>query len=132
MLSPKPPGPSMMLSDHWTGNTFWSGVQVDPTSEFVTRMEGEVEWLKLWDSYRHYGPKHVSGLHALVRVMSYPGHATCSCPKCDIIDELVMIRETVLPVYLICCIRYKFVNFLAIDVKNSYDPFFTRDHTYPV
>ena len=42
-----------------------------------------VGWRKLWDLALDHGP---SGIKNLVRIISYPNHATNKCPKCEIAE----------------------------------------------
>ena len=61
-------------------------LQLKKTSKFnhLTTIAELVGWRKLWDSALDHGPSCVKSLKSLVRIISYPDHATSKCPKCDV------------------------------------------------
>ena len=61
-------------------------LQLKKTSKFnhLTTIAELVGWRKLWDSALDHGPSCVKSLKNLVRIISYPDHATSECPKCDV------------------------------------------------
>ena len=45
-----------------------------------------VGWRKLWDLALDHGPSGIKSVKNLVRIISYPNHATNKCPKCEIAE----------------------------------------------
>ena len=52
-------------------------------TRLISEIAKVVSWSKLWDCALDRGPRCISGLKSLVRIISYPSHATRLCPKCD-------------------------------------------------
>ena len=51
---------------------------------YFFKIAEQVGWKKLWDLALDHGPSVIKGIKNLVRVMTYPDHATSMCPLCDI------------------------------------------------
>ena len=49
----------------------------------IVEVERAVGWPRLWDLALDYGPKCVDGLKHLVRVVTFPPHASSTCTLCD-------------------------------------------------
>ena len=49
----------------------------------IVEVERAVGWPRLWDLALDYGPKCVDGLKHLVGVVTFPPHASSTCPLCD-------------------------------------------------
>lgn len=63
-------------------------IQLQKASKFchLIAIAESVGWRKLWDLSLDHGPSTVKSVRNLVRIISYPNHATSKCPKCDIAE----------------------------------------------
>ena len=53
--------------------------------EYLHKIAECVGW-KLWDHALDHGPSVIKRVKNLVRVITYPDHATNKCPLCDILE----------------------------------------------
>ena len=63
-------------------------LQLKKTSQFchLNAIADSVGWRKLWDLALDHGPSGVKSVKNLVRIISYPNHASTKCPKCEIAE----------------------------------------------
>ena len=54
-----------------------------PDLSVVVEVEEAIGWHKLWDLALDRGPNCIHGLRNFVRIVTYPPHATSSCPLCE-------------------------------------------------
>ena len=63
-------------------------LQLKKASKFchLNAIADSVGWRKLWDLALDHGPSGIKSVKNLVRIISYPNHATNKCPKCEIAE----------------------------------------------
>ena len=63
-------------------------LQLKKASKFchLNAIADSVGWRKLWDLALDHGPSGIHSVKNLVRIISYPNHATNKCPKCEIAE----------------------------------------------
>ena len=63
-------------------------LQLKKTSQFcpLNAIADSVGWRKLWDLALDRGSSGIKSVKNLVRIISYPNHASTKCPKCDIAE----------------------------------------------
>ena len=63
-------------------------LQLNKASKFchLNAIADSVGWRKLWDLALDHGPSGIQSVKNLVRIISYPNHATNKCPKCEIAE----------------------------------------------
>ena len=63
-------------------------LQLKKASKFchLTAIADSVGWRKLWDLALDHEPSGIQSVKNLVRIISYPNHATNKCPKCEIAE----------------------------------------------
>ena len=63
-------------------------LQLKKTSQFchLNAIADSVGWRKLWDLALDHGPSGVKSVKNLVRIISYPNHASTKCPKYEIAE----------------------------------------------
>ena len=69
-------------------------------TKLISEIAQVISWSKLWDQALEKGPRCVNGLKALVRIITYPSHATRVCPKCDVNELEVSLLAHILLLYL--------------------------------
>ena len=65
-------------------------------AKLISEIAQVICWSKLWDLALDKGPRCVNGLKALVRIITYPSHATGVCPKCDVNELEVSLLAHIL------------------------------------
>ena len=65
-------------------------------TKLISEIAQVISWSKLWDQALDKGPRCVNGLKALVRIITYPSHATRVCPKCDVNELEVSLLAHIL------------------------------------
>ena len=67
------------------------GDKVSQNHHDLRKLADTVGWKKLWDHCLDQGETCVASLVNLVRILSYPQHATRSCPLCESDSELQIV-----------------------------------------
>ena len=65
-------------------------------TKLISEIAQVISWSKLWDQALDKGPRCVNRLKALVRIITYPSHATRVCPKCDVNELEVSLLAHIL------------------------------------
>ena len=65
-------------------------------TKLISEIAQVISWSKLWDQALDKGPRCVNGLKELVRIITYPSHATRVCPKCDVNELEVSLLAHIL------------------------------------
>ena len=52
--------------------------------QYLHKIAECVGWKRLWDNALDHSPSVIKSIKNLVRVITYPDHATNKCPLCDI------------------------------------------------
>ena len=63
--------------------------------QFLHHIAVSVGWKKLWDHALDHGSSVIKGMKNLVRVITYPDHATSKCPLCDMseLDQITLAEH---------------------------------------
>ena len=63
-------------------------IKLKKASKFchLNAIADSVGWRKLWDLALDHGPSGIKSVKNLVRIISYPNHATNKCPKCEVAE----------------------------------------------
>ena len=96
----------------------------------VAEIEREVGWCRLWDCSSDRGPKAVAGLRAFVRIVTYPAHARCCCPICDIdgLPEGMSLLSHVIEAHTSATFDAEELMSCLLDSSSDFTLFFARIH----